>query len=774
MIVVSDDFKIAMKQPVKDLQAFIAYDDVVISDDSDLISFKISCDSGLCKSAMRKLEAKYLEGHNIVGKWVTAGFGVKLSSGSFEPLEYGSFLVSEQTTTKDTGVTDIVAYDKMINAMTPYSPVSVDYPIDLYAYTEALCGACGLELGDANSDARYFHVNVVDNTVYYKISAYNYGLYYDNMTKDTSTKYNLKPIEGATGKNYGFQVYEYTDGNGATKWCHAETQVLTYTETTEEIQSVHDGNLVDGAVTDMGSAVYAYNVDGETRYYVVYGNNCVTSSNWSLPIERELWENISGITYRDIFAQIAQATGSTCIIGADDKVYFKTINNTGEQLTYDNMFKLKLEPTYGAINSVVLARSPMVGEDIFLLDEASVDANGLTEFRIENNEIVDKDRETAVQGIADVLFGLSYTPFEATTEGLGWYEIGDSFDIVNDTGDVFPAILWGYSITIDGGIKETLKATAETKTQTQYQYATSIAKRVKNTEIIVNKQEEYIQSLVSDMYEEDGVVNNKYSQIRQEIGSIVQSVQNSGGGNLLKNSVMFEYDKEGKPTSWKLNGDGLTIQSDAVALSNGGVSGHSFTLLDSSVLQRVNVKANTADDSSSYSFSCRIKKGAVGSCLVKIYNEYECYEIPLSSGETPHYAEYERVKLEPQQNYYIVEISASGGNGATFTDCMFASGEYKSKWTQANGEVMNTQVNVSVNGVLVRSSVYAGDYTVMSPLEFAGYSLIGGTPTCVFSLNKDVTNVRKLKAVDEIKMGSIKIVPITSGNLQGWAFVPTS
>ena len=81
MVVVSNDFKTAMKQPVKEIQAFINYDENVIRDSDDLISFKISCDSGLCKTAMRKLEAQYLGSHNLLGKWVKVGFGVRLSDG---------------------------------------------------------------------------------------------------------------------------------------------------------------------------------------------------------------------------------------------------------------------------------------------------------------------------------------------------------------------------------------------------------------------------------------------------------------------------------------------------------------------------------------------------------------------------------------------------------------------------------------------------------------------------------------------------------------------
>lgn len=653
MIAISNDFKTAMKQPVKELDAYIKLDeDNKITSADDLISFKISCDTGMCKTAMRKLEGKYLGEHNLLGQWVHVGFGVKLPNGTFEYLDYGSFLITEITTTKDTGVTQIIGYDKMINSMTKYSKLNIEYPITLYEYTQILCSRCGL----------------------------------------------------------------------------------------------------------------------------ILGNETFTHADWL--INQELWENINGITYRDILVQIAQVTASTCIISNDDKVYFKSIYNTEETLTYDNMKKLKLEPIYGEINSVVLSRTPQE-DNIYMRDEESIQANGLTEYKIENNEIIDKDRDNAMTPIYNALHGISYYPFETTTEGLGWYEIADNFDIINDTGDTFNTTLFNFSITIDGGIKEILKTVAETKTQTQYQYATTIAKRVKNTEIIVNKQEQYIEELVTDMYEEDGVVHENFTKVYQDIDNIINSVQNSGGSNLIKNSVMFAYDDNNIPNNWEVEGDGnLIISSSPEALASGGASGHVFTLLNKKVTQRVYVKVDSndipAEEKTYYTFSTKIKKDVTGTCYVKLYNSNEEHIIQLNEGEDSFYGEYEIKALLPKDNYYDIEFYGSADSNATFTDNMLAIGEYKTQWTQASGEIMNTQVNINLDGVLVKSSIYLGDYTVMSPLEFAGYSNINGTITKVFSLNKDTTLVKKLEAEDEVKMVPIKIVPITAGELKGWAFVPST
>lgn len=651
MIAVSNNFKTAMKQPVKELDAYISIDDEKITSSDDLIQIKISCDSGMCKSAMRKFEGKILGTHYLLGKWVHVGFGVKLDDDTFEYLDYGSFLITKSETVISTGVTTVSGYDKMVRSMVSYTTIDVEYPIGLYDYTKKLCANCGLILGNE------------------KFSTHN---------------------------------------------------------------------------------------------------------DWK--ITKELWENISGITYRDILVEIAQVTGSTCMISNDDKVYFKPLYDTEEQLTYDNMRSLTLNPIYGEINSVVLSRTP-AEDNIYMRDEESIQTNGLTEYKIENNEIIDKDRDNAMTPIYEALHGISYYPFETSTEGLGWYEIADKITIVNDNDEKFNCAIFSFSITVDGAIKETLSASEETKTQTQYQYATTISKRVKNTEIIVDKQEQSITQLVTDMYDEDGVVQENFTKVYQDITDIIYNVQNSGGSNLIKNSVMFAYDDKNNPTDWEVDEDGtLNISSSAEALASGGLSGHVFTLLNKTVQQKISVKIDNDDlnEKTYYTFSTKIKKDTTGTCYVKIYNSVEEYIIELGEGESAFYGDYELKKILPKDTYYIIEFYGSEDSNATFTDNMFAVGEYKTQWSQASGEIMNTQVNINVDGVLVKSSVYEGDYTVMSPLEFAGYSNINGTVTKVFSLNKDTTEVKKLEAEDEITMIPIKIVPITSGDLQGWAFVPST
>jgi hypothetical protein len=392
MIAVSNSFKEEMKKPIKEIDGYILLDNnTEIRNDGDLVSFKISVESSLCRTAMKKLEATIIGNYNLVGKWIKVFYGVKVGT-AFEYIDAGSFFVKEVSKKEDSDIMTIIAYDKMINTMIPYEPLSVTYPTTMFEFTQAIAMKCNLIL------------------------------------KNTS--------------------------------------------------------LING----------------------------------NLPIAKELYSEINGITYRDILVQIAEASASTCII-SEDTLYFKEITDTNEEITYDNLFNLKLKPKYGEINSVVLARTPQE-DNLYLKDNASIEANGLTEFKIENNLIMDTQRQVAIIPIFNKLKGTYFYPFEINTEGLGWYEVGDKINLRHENGDLMPIVVFDYSITIDGSIKESLSAKELDKTTTQYQYATKTEKRIKQTELIVDKQEGKINAVVNEL----GAYDEETSQFIIDSEKIAQIV----------------------------------------------------------------------------------------------------------------------------------------------------------------------------------------------------------------------------------------------------------
>jgi len=500
-----------------------------------------------------------------------------------------------------------------------------------------------------------------------------------------------------------------------------------------------------------------------------------------LAIDVDLYSNISGTTYRDVLEDIAIIGGSVAMIGEGDQLRLrniKTPTNALETLSYAELKELTLKDKYGKVNSLVLSRQPQE-DNVVLQNEASVAADGLTEIKIENNEIIDKRREEVAEDIFPYFDGTEYYPFIAKTVGFGYYEIGDRLNIIDAEGTTRNVRVMGMKLTIDGGITETLYSSEPSKTSTNYSTAGGLNNRIKNTEIVVDKQQQLIQSVVEQIDTLDGVVNENYTEIMQTIDNITQTVQKSGGMNLLKNSAFFQYDNAGIPTIWTTTGAGtVNIQASSEAIANGSLSGNIITLKGTKVAQTIpaliDLVSTPEDKKIYYSFRVMVKKGIIGTATVKVSNAIESYEVVIPNGTPANYQEVKFDALLPQANNYKVELSGSSDSDATFTDAMFNIGKYSTPWQQANGEILNTNVTINENGIIVKSSIYAGDYTAITPLEFSGYAKIGSSIIKAFTLNKDQTEVAKLLASQEISMPPIKIVPITTGSVTGWAYVKRS
>lgn len=494
--------------------------------------------------------------------------------------------------------------------------------------------------------------------------------------------------------------------------------------------------------------------------------NATNVPNLSYIIQEDLYSKINGITYRDIISEIAGATASVAEVSGS-KIRLRPIEfNSAEILTYDNLKKAKLEPKYGPVNSVILARTP-AEDNIIVKDDESISENGLTEIKLANNEILDDNRETLAQPILNAVNGFYFYPFEVTTEGHGWYEVGDRLTVTDGTNN-WDIIISNISLTIGNGMREVLKGVAPTETQTNYALAGGITKTIYNTEIKVDKQGQTIESIVEEQTTLENQINENYTTITQTISNVITSVQNSGGNNLLKNSAMYSLDDNGLPISWELSGPGtINIAPSAEAAVNGSLSRQNISLKGMTATQIVEVKADNSSitNKTHYSFSCKIKKTAVGECLVRITDgtEHGVWEISLENGDESFYEEYSLEAILPNSSNLTISIYGSEDSEFSINDMMLSVGEYKTQWTQANGEFANTQVSIDNTGVTIRSNTLNGTYTKQTPQELSAYS----NNVLAATINNDGISAPKAEFKHEITMSPIKIVPQSDG----WAFV---
>ena len=403
-------------------------------------------------------------------------------------------------------------------------------------------------------------------------------------------------------------------------------------------------------------------------------------------------------------------------------------------------------------------------------------ARGLTEIKLDNNWLLDKRRESTIESIFDVIYGLGWRQFESKTIGLGWLDIGDQFTIIDDTGEN-KVIVWDSKLTIDGGITENLSAESPEKTETDYKKAGSVSKSIKRTQISVDHNAQEIESIVEDVYSVNGVINTKFSQIEQDLDSITTTVQSSGGVNLVRNSVMYSFSDAGIPDFWELSGSGsIIIQASPESKSGGGISGNVFALNDKTASQRVSVRKDVdfvaEDDKLYYSFSARVKKNTVGVASITLSNRNETLVIELPDQQEYYWEEIRLERFLPLDDHYDITITSDSDANLQVTDVMLSPGKNSRQWSQANGEAMNTNVAITDDGMTIRSNVFRNDYTKIDALGFEVHKHEAGGER-VFGFNGDETNVRRLRADYQISLAPIRMVPIDYGDYKGTAFTRT-
>lgn len=502
--------------------------------------------------------------------------------------------------------------------------------------------------------------------------------------------------------------------------------------------------------------------------------------NYDYLISDDLYANINGITYRDILGEIAGATATIAIVSTNGELQFRKLLEIEEKITtdqdgqetteivrylpivdtlsYDQILKFSIQPKYGEINSVVLARTPEE-DNIFLRDEESVAESGLTELKLANNEILDDERERFLEGLLDAVDGIYWFPFNAITEFHGFYEPGDRICILDNNNQTKEVLVTSVSLEIGASIKEELSGDALDENSTDYALAGGITKTVYNTEIKVDKQKRQIESIVSEQSSFNNRVNETFSNIRQTIDGIEQTVQKSGGSNLIVNSVGYFKNADGTPSSWDSSiGEGghIGIMTDSDSITAGAVSGNVIELVGSTITQKVRVEANAM-----YALGIRVKKTlGIGSGMITVTDDKTTWRIALTDQDGANYDQRSLI-FTPQTSSITITIRGSLDSDFMITDLMLAPGNTTSPWQQANGEYANTQVNISTEGVSVLSNTANGTYVKMTPFGIRGYT----NNSASYSLTEDEMSSDKATINSRVNLGRLKI----EVQSDGWA-----
>ena len=250
-------------------------------------------------------------------------------------------------------------------------------------------------------------------------------------------------------------------------------------------------------------------------------------ANYDKEITTELYldseGNDLGYTFRDVLDELAQVTASTiCINESTDELEIRYINDTNDLIDeyYLKDVNVKFGEKYGPINSIVLSRASE-SDNVYLQDEDSIATNGLCEIKIKDNQIMNfNNRSDYLPDILEKLDGLEYYLNDFSSTGIAYYNLCDRYNIGIDN-NTYSCIMFNDEFKITQGLEEIIHTELPEESETDYTKADKTDRKINQTYIIVDKQNQTIQSLVSEV----GDYSDRISTVEQDVESISQSIR---------------------------------------------------------------------------------------------------------------------------------------------------------------------------------------------------------------------------------------------------------
>lgn len=289
-----------------------------------------------------------------------------------------------------------------------------------------------------------------------------------------------------------------------------------------------------------------------------------TFNNSSFMIEKNPF--VSGETCRDVLKYIGQLAGSWVRIGHNDNlgneyvlIDFRKYQN-GLQLknvlTNDNYYDLELNnETFGAVNKIVMGLKDVDGENVSITDASTTNPN-ICEIALWDNPITYTEalRTKAINDLK-FLFGFTYTPFTTNTTGYPWLQAYDKIKLVTMDNTEIITYPFNRTISYNGHIKTKIDTIGTTTTETKYTYESPVTRGLKQTQIMVDKANQKITSLVSTTEEIQDDINpiGTYKGVKHaDLSGCIESEliwQNSyGDSQQLTRSGKNLFTKQGNAT----------------------------------------------------------------------------------------------------------------------------------------------------------------------------------------------------------------------------------
>lgn len=224
---------------------------------------------------------------------------------------------------------------------------------------------------------------------------------------------------------------------------------------------------------------------------------------------------------RQVIQAVAQISGCIAKIKNDNKLYLinpNQIEEISQVFTLREYSEADIKRLTHPLNLVSLANSQIEGENITMRDDTSIEQNGENALIISDNPFAynQNKRTQLITPLFNAIKGFEYKSYSFKFQMLPWLETLDKVQFLDKNGNTYNSYVFRFNYKSPNGLQSTIEAPSGTRATIAYQNIPDALEIAKRTEIIVDKLNQVIESVVSEVTEQ----NNKISRVQQTVDEL--------------------------------------------------------------------------------------------------------------------------------------------------------------------------------------------------------------------------------------------------------------
>ena len=277
-------------------------------------------------------------------------------------------------------------------------------------------------------------------------------------------------------------------------------------------------------------------------------------TNSTIEVEENPFAN--GEKNRDVLRSIEKTSCSFVDIDpTTNEISLKWLSsNLDYTFTLDDYSSLEGgKVVYGPINSLIIRNSEVESENVSISDQESIEEYGEHQFVImEDYFLYDATkRQAAIQDIWAKVHNLTYVDCKLTTlTGKPFLNVGNKIRVYTDENNYFDTYILKHKFTFNGAFMSEIESPVLTQQEVQTKQDVSLGEKLRNTQIVVNKQEGTISSIVTQ-------TENLNNQVQQNNESITNTNSNINNVNddlqQYKQTVATQFTQTNQDFTFQFN-----------------------------------------------------------------------------------------------------------------------------------------------------------------------------------------------------------------------------